>query len=216
MKARFKALAILALLLSGCARDFNTTNTARYHDAGMRAELGRDYLQAEDYYERALVWAGTERVPPAILSATLYNLGRMKGHACKFDEAQDLLLTSLALEEATSGPDSARISSRFFELARLHYDRRQYAQARPYYDQGIAMVRRLKLEEEDPSAFIEALQDYAATLRQAGELNAAETVSAEAAAWRSRHPEARPRMLIARYSPTCRGGGTTVVQSGRA
>ena len=217
MRAGSQTLAVLALLLltGGCAKDFNTTNTARYYDAGMRAELIRDFPQAEEYYERALVWAGTERVPPAMLSLTLYNLGRMKGHGCKFDDARELLLTSLALEESTSGPASSQISRRLFELARLSYDRRQYAQALPYYAQGIAMVRRLKLEEEDPLAFTDALQEYATGLRQTGELRMADEIGAEAGLWRARHPDARPQYLIVRYSPTCRSG-TTLVQSGRA
>lgn len=207
---------IMALLLTGgCARDFNTTNTARYHDAGMRAELARDFPQAEEYYGRALIWAGTERVPPSLLSLTMYNLGRMKGHACKFEEARELLLTSLALEESASGPASAQVSRRLFELGRLYYDRRLYAESVPYYSEGVAMVRRLKLEDDEPVTFTEALQDYANALHEAGERRTADDLRSEIAARREREVGIRPRYLIARYSPTCRNGHM-LVYSGRA
>ncbi len=216
MRTGFKSVAVLLLLFAGgCAKDFNTSNTARYHDAGTRAEAARDFPQAEDYYGRALIWAGTERVPPALLSLTMYNLGRMKGHACKFDEARELLLTSLALEESATGPVSAQVSRRLFELARLHYDRRLYAESVPYYAEGIAMVRRLKLENDESITFTEALQDYAAALREAGDIGKANDLRGEIAARRSQEVGTRPRYLIARYSPSCRNGHM-LVYSGRA
>lgn len=215
MTWRLGALLALALLTAGCARDFNTTNTARYHDAGTRAEAARDFPQAEEYYGQALVWAGTERVPPALLSLTMYNLGRMKGHACKFEEARELLLTSLALEESVSGPASAEVSRRLFELARLYYDRRLYAESVPYYAEGIAMVRRLKLEDDEPVTFTEALQDYANALREAGDIRKASELRGEITARQNREAGARPPYLIARYSPSCRNGHM-LVYSGRA
>jgi tetratricopeptide (TPR) repeat protein len=208
-------IAVALLLVGGCARDFNTTNTARYHDAGTRAEAARDFPQAEEYYGQALVWAGTERVPASLLSLTMYNLGRMKGHACKFEEARELLLTSLALEESASGPASAQVSRRLFELARLYYDRRLYAESVPYYAQGVAMVRRLKLEEDEPVTFTEALQDYANALRETGEQRQADGLRGEITARRNQEVGLRPRYLIARYSPTCRNGHM-LVYSGRA
>jgi hypothetical protein len=216
MRTGFKAVTILALLLTGgCAKDFNTSNTARYHDAGSRAEASRDFLQAEEYYGRALIWAGTERVPASLLSLTMYNLGRMKGHACKFDDARELLLTSLALEESTTGPASTQVSRRLFELARLYYDRRLYSESVPYYAQGVAMIRRLKLEEDEPVTFTEALQDYANALREAGDPRQADGLRGEIAARRNQEVGIRPRYQVARYSPTCRNGHMLVYR-GRA
>lgn len=201
-------------MLTGCGRDFGTSNMARYHDAGMRAEQNRDYQTAEEQYERALVWAGTERVPQSLLSLNLYNLGRMKGHGCKFSEARELLLTSLAMEEQVSGPDSPQITRRLFELARLYYDRRQYADALPYYAEAIAMLRKLKLESEDPVNFADAMREYAAALRQTGNSRAAAGAIAEADALRARYPDETRHFIIARYTASCRGmaGG----QRGRA
>lgn len=209
------AIFLVLLLAGGCARDFNTTNTARYYDAGTRAEAARDFPQAEEYYGRALIWAGTERVPTSLLSLTMYNLGRMRGYACKFEEASELLLTSLALEESATGPASAQVSRRLFELARLYYDRRLYAQAVPYYAEGVAMVRRLKLEDDEPVTYTEALLDYANALRQAGAPDKADDLRDEITARRHQEIGMRPRYLIARYSPTCHNGHM-LVYSGRA
>ena len=212
---RICAILALVVLTAGCAKDFNTTNTARYYDAGTRAEAARAFPQAEDLYGRALVWAGTERVPASLLSLTMYNLGRMKGHACKFDEARELLLTSLALEESATGPASPQVSRRLFELARLYYDRRLYGDAVPYYAEGVAMVRRLKLEDDEPVTYTEALLDYANALRQAGAPDKADDLRDEIAARRHQEIGIRPRYLIARYSPTCHNGHM-LVYSGRA
>jgi len=214
MRAGFTALILALAMLTGCGRDFSTSNMARYHDAGMRAEQNRDYQTAEEQYERALVWAGTEKVPPSMLSLSMYNLGRMKGHSCKFTEARELLLTSLALEEQTSGPDSPQITRRLFELARLYYDRRQYAEAQPYYAQAIAMLRRLGLEGEDPVNAGDALREYATVLRQSGNSRAAVGAIAEADALRARYPDETRRFTIARYTAACRG--TAAAQRGRA
>lgn len=214
MRAGCTALILTLILLTGCGRDFGTSNMARYHDAGMRAEQANDYQSAEEQYERALVWAGTERVPPSLLSLNLYNLGRMKGHGCKFTEARELLLTSLAMEEQVSGPDSPQITRRLFELARLYYDRRQYADAQPYYAEAIDMLRRLRLEGEDPVNFGDALREYAAVLRQTGNSRAAAGVIAEADALRARYPDETRHYIIARYTAACRG--TAVAQQGRA
>lgn len=214
MRAGFTALIVAMLALSGCGRDFGTSNMARYHDAGMRAEQANDYQAAEELYERALVWAGTEKVPPTLLSLSLYNLGRMKGHSCKFSEAGELLLTSLALEEQTSGPDSPQVTRRLFELARLYYDRRQYADALPYYAEAVAMLRRLGLESDDPVNLGDALREYATALRQTGNARAAAGALAEADALRARYPDETRHFVIARYTAACRG--TSVAQRGRA
>lgn len=214
MRAGFAILTLTLFVLTGCGRDFGTTNMARYYDAGMRAEQNRDYQTAEEQYERALVWAGTEKVPPAMLSLNLYNLGRMKGHSCKFAEARELLLTSLAMEEQVSGPDSPQITRRLFELARLYYDRRQYTDALPYYAEAIAMLRKLNLEGEDPVNLADALREYATALRQTGNSRAAAGAVAEADALRARYPDETRHFIIARYTASCRGmaGG----QRGRA
>jgi len=205
MRAGFAILALTLFMLTGCGRDFGTSNMARYYDAGLRAEQARDYQTAEEQYERALVWAGTEKVPPSLLSLNLYNLGRMKGHGCKFAEARELLLTSLAMEEQVSGPDSTQVTRRLFELARLYYDRRQYADSLPYYDEGIAMIRKLKLEGDDPLNFSDALREYAAALRATGNSRAAAGAIAEADALRARYPDETRHYIIARYTAACRG-----------
>lgn len=209
MRAGLAILAMTLVVLTGCSRDFGTSNMARYHDAGLRAEQLRDYQTAEEQYERALVWAGTEKVPPAMLSLNLYNLGRMKGHGCKFTEARELLLTSLAMEEQVSGPDSPQITRRLFELARLYHDRRHYAEALPYYAEGIAMIRKLKLEGDDPLNFGDALREYAAALRATGNSRAAAGAIADADALQARYPDETRHYIIARYTAACRGTAGT-------
>jgi tetratricopeptide (TPR) repeat protein len=205
----------LALLLVGCSKDFNTTNTVRYYDVGQRAEQVRDFPTAEDYYQRALVWAGTERVPPAMLSLTMYNLGRMKGYACKFDEARDLLLTSLALEETTAGPVSPGVARRLLELARLYHDRRQHAEALPYFAEAVGVLYRLQPAQSHAAGFADALLDYAVSLRQTGDLSRAGEVTAEAEQRRARQSAEEPLPApVLRYTASCRS--TIAVQGGRA
>src|SRR5690242_20610605 len=89
----------LTLLGAGCANPINQHNAAKYHEWGEEAERAGNYQLAERNYYRALVNARVGRSPDAGVSMAMYNLGRVKGYLCKYDESEQLLTEALNLEE---------------------------------------------------------------------------------------------------------------------
>jgi len=104
---RTLTISALVTALTGCANPINQHNAAKYHDWGMEAERAGDYQLAERNYERALANARIGYSPDAGISMAMYNLGRVKGHLCKHDEAEKLLTEALQLEEKVTGQKAA-------------------------------------------------------------------------------------------------------------
>jgi hypothetical protein len=91
-------------------------------DAGLRAEVSHNWPLAEENYEQCFIESRSASTPDSERSMAMYNLGRIKGYLCKFDDAKKLLADALTLEEAAS-PESGLVTKRLFELGRLHLDR---------------------------------------------------------------------------------------------
>lgn len=170
----------LVFALTACANPINQHNAARYHELGRQAELAGDYKAAEGYYGRTLANARIGRSPDAGISMAAYNLGRVKGHLCMYDEAEQLLLEALQLEEKVTGPDSAVTSMRLFELARLHFDQQHYDQAGQYYARALPIVKKLGVESRDPIALADAIEEYSVALKNLGKNDEAQKTKQEA------------------------------------
>jgi tetratricopeptide (TPR) repeat protein len=201
LAARLFALAAL----SGCAQALNQKNAALYHDAAIAAEQQGDYKLAERDYFRALINDRDGGAPESMVSMELYNLGRMEGYNCKYEDAKTHLLDALHREERLSGPESSVTTKRLFELARLSYDRGQYVEAASYYERGIPAVRKLGLEQSDPITLANALDEYASSLRNVGRLADAMTASTEANAIRAKYPNEAAKHNFVRYTRSCGG-----------
>ncbi|MDX2253313.1 MAG: tetratricopeptide repeat protein [Nitrospira sp.] len=165
---RTLVIVFLALALASCANPINQHTAAKYHGWGSEAERAGDYTLAERNYERSLVNARLGHSPDASLSMAMYNLGRVKGYLCKYDEAEHLLAEALELEEKVTGPDSGITTMRLFELARLHFDRERYAASLPYFSRAIPVVRKLGVESSDPIGLADVLDQYAIALGKTG------------------------------------------------
>jgi len=203
MMHRLLVIVSTAALLAACATDINLVNANRYYDAGLRTEAAGDFPAAEQNYQRALINARDGRASDAMISAAMYSLGRMKGLNCKYDEAQSLLSGSLHLEEKVSGPESAMVSKRLFELARFSFDRQQFGAAADYSARAIATGRKLGLAQDDPIALADATDEYATALRNSGRGSAADTAAAEARSLRAASPGAKAKYSFPRYNRTC-------------
>ena len=197
----------LVLGLASCAHPINQYNAAQYHRWGLEAERAGNYPLAERNYERALINARLGRSPDSGMSMAMYNLGRVKGYLCKHDDAEKLLRAALELEEKTTGPESGLTAMRLFELARLHYDRRQYAASVPYFARAIPAVRKLGTEASDPIGLADVLDQYAAALRASGQAEESAERKREAAAIRARHPDKAAEFKPVSYDGRCAKGG---------
>ena len=193
----------LVLGLGSCANPINQRNAAKYHDWGMQADRAGDYQTAERNYERALVNARLGHSPDSGISMVIYNLGRVKGHLCKFAESEKLLLEALQLEEKLNGPESPTTTMRLFELARLNYDRGLYGASIPYFARAVPAARKLGAESADPIALADALDQYASALENSGLASDANGLKRDAQVLRARNAGKKAKFVPVRYSETC-------------
>jgi tetratricopeptide (TPR) repeat protein len=204
---RTLAALMAATTLCGCGfvSAVNQKNAVRYHDAALAAEQSGDYKLAERDYFRALINYRDGGAPESYLSMELYNLGRMEGYNCKYEDAKGHLLDALHIEERLSARDDGIITKRLFELARLSYDRGQYAEAVTYYGRGIPAVRERGIEKTDPIALANALDEYATALRNIGRPDEAMAPATEASAIRAKHRSEAAKYNFVRYTQSCGG-----------
>jgi len=191
------------MLLAGCANPINQHNAAKYHDWGLEAEQAGNYQLAERNYERALINARLGHSPDAGVSMAMYNLGRVKGHLCKYDESQQLLTEALKLEEKVTGPNSGITTMRLFELARLHFDREQYEASLPYFARGIPVVIKLGIETSDPIALADALDQYSIALGKTGKQQESADRKQEADELRTKNPGKSARFKPVSFPKAC-------------
>jgi tetratricopeptide (TPR) repeat protein len=199
-----KIVGILALaLMAGCANPINQKTASNYYESAVDAEIRGDFVFAERQYERALINARLGHSPDAGVSAAMYGVGRMKGYLCKFDEAEPLLLESLALEEKVTGPESGITTKRLFELARFYYDRGQFEKSIPYFARGIPAVEKLGVETSDPIALADALDEYSIALTKSGRSPESAEAKSRSSDLRSKHSGGRASFVPVRYGSKC-------------
>jgi tetratricopeptide (TPR) repeat protein len=200
---RALGLVCFTLALASCANPVNRHNAAKYHDWGTQAERAGDYKLAEQNYERALINARLGHAPAAGISMATYNLGRVKGYLCKYQDAEKLLSDALQLEEKTTGPGSSVTTMRVFELARLQFDRGHYAASVPYFERAVAAARNLRADAGDPIAMADVLDQYASALDKVGRPNDSVERKREAEALRASNPGRAAGFKPVRYDQPC-------------
>lgn len=196
-------IVFITLALASCANPINQHTAANYHGWGREAERAGNYTLAERNYERALINARLGHSSDAELSMVMYNLGRVKGYLCKYDVAEQLLTEALKLEEKVTGPDSGIVTMRLFELARLQFDREQYAASLPYFGRAIPAVKKLGVESDDPIALADVLDQYAVALGKTGQSMDSAERKREADVLRAKNPGKAARFKPISYSQPC-------------
>jgi tetratricopeptide (TPR) repeat protein len=161
-------IPLLCVLLASCANPINRKNAENYHQWGLEAEWSGDFVLAERNFSRALANAQLGHSPNSGIAMVTYNLGRVKGYLCKNEEAEKLLINSLNLEEKVSPPQNGILTKRLFELARFYYDTGRYDQSVPYFARAIPMVKALGIEQSDPIALANAIDQYSDSLSKSG------------------------------------------------
>ncbi|CAA0080279.1 Uncharacterised protein [Halioglobus japonicus] len=193
----------LLCLIGGCAHSINQYNADRYYELGLAAEQQQNWGAAREYYWRAWVNARDGNAAPEYQSAVLYNLGRMMGYTCDFQQSEALLRESLDREVPLSGPDSANISKRLSELARLNFDQEKYSEAASYYARAIPMVQRLGIEKDDPVILANSLNELSQAYQLSGQAALAVASAEEAATIRARNKGHAVGFVPVRYTTGC-------------
>jgi tetratricopeptide (TPR) repeat protein len=191
----------VALLAGGCAAPSGYYAAQHHFDAGLIAEHRGDYAQARHHFEAALEQAEIGGLPQDYMSAVTYNLGRMVGYTCDFEEADRLLREALRLEQALRYPDQGMVAKRLSELARLSYDSGRVEDSVNYYERAIPILEQLGIARIDPIGYAMFLDDYALAMEAAG--NAADRVREKAAFLRDLNPGKQAEFAPVHYRSVC-------------
>ena len=197
------ASVLCTLALFGCATDLNMHNAGRYFDASLQAESQENWAGAYEGYRRAVVDYRSAGAPVAYVSAATYNMGRMAGYQCKYDEAEQLLLEAVSLEQQTGSPDPGNMTKRWSELARLYEARGQFQESATYYRRAVPEVERLGMPADDPIGFADYLDAFARVLRSAGQQEAALQVAQRATGLRASNPGKAALARSITYKSVC-------------
>jgi len=171
MRIKFSFLLLIFIFLTGCVQSINLKQAEIHYNAGSQYEDKGDFISAKEQFAKALSDARLGKAKPAAISMLTYNLGRVTGYACDFEQSEKLLIEALKLEEKVTGPSSGITTMRLFELARLNYDQGKYAEAAKYYSRGLPLVEALNVIESDPITFANALDEYSRALEETGNID---------------------------------------------
>jgi hypothetical protein len=110
-------ILLFTLFVFGCANPINRVTSDSYTEICNKAMSKRQLNDAEQACYRALVNADWGNLGQELKSQKLYNLALIKRRLAKFQEAEDLMNQSLAIEEKLSPLSSLRIGRRQVELS---------------------------------------------------------------------------------------------------
>jgi tetratricopeptide (TPR) repeat protein len=193
----------LAFLVEGCANPINRYTAGRYYEMGMEEEYRGNLEAAREAYRRATLNADWGNLGPGAKAYTLYEYGRVSGYLCMHDEAEKYLKESLALQDKDQSVRAELCAPTLLELARFYYDINRKAEALPYYEEGIELVRKLDIEKTDPVRFATVLEEYAACLQVAGKMDAVQSIDQEAKNLRATHAGQSSEEPFQRYNTRC-------------
>jgi hypothetical protein len=129
-----------------------------------------------------------------VLAVVHYEYGRASGVVCEWAEAEFGLEEAYRLDVATRGPAYKAV----YELGRMYYDRKQYANAAEQYSRVKLDFDKLQADTRDPVGYADYLDEYATALEQTGKSGEAEPLRLRSAelrktfAGRAAHTEKTP------------------------
>jgi hypothetical protein len=169
---------VLVLIITGCANPINRVTSDNYTEECARAEARGNLEAAEEACYRALANVDWGNLGEELKSERLYNLARIKRGLAKFDEAEQLLIQSLKIEEKLSGPSSIKIGRRLAELS-------VNLAAQDRWLEGVPYVERLMGVTDEFSGYArnftkEILQKYSEYLTETGSNEKAALFAAKA------------------------------------
>lgn len=196
--ARFLVAVIALLVFAGCANPHARTGR-KFYNEGFEAEEAGNYALARLNFYQAYVNAEQGKLGPALEAHCLYEWSRNTGYLGMtvaalrgFDETLTLI------EQAKGEADSLRTPT-LCELARLLHDTGQHRTAIMVYQKALAQLDQSPMAKDDPIAFADFLDDYATSLRSAGETASAEELAGRAAVLRQANKGLSAKFVPKRY-----------------
>jgi tetratricopeptide (TPR) repeat protein len=169
---RYRLINFLIILsVAGCANPINRVTSDNYarscNDAKNRGQLE----VAEQACYRALVNVDWGNLGPELKSQRLYNLALIKRGLAKFQEAEDLLKQSIAIEEKLSPLSKLRIGRRQVELSVNLAAQGKWSDGSQLLEQMLPMTNQF--EGPDRKWTSEVLHLFAEQLRKTNQIELA-------------------------------------------
>jgi tetratricopeptide (TPR) repeat protein len=202
----FAAVVSLSIL-TGCANPINAYTADKYYNYGIQAAHAGDYALARTNFYRAYVNTQMGNLGPAAEASCAYEVARMTGYVGRYADAErDFNETLILIEKAKGKADELRAPT-LCELARLLSDTGQYQKAIPVYEKAVAELEKTPTAKNDPIAFADFLDDYASSLRAAGETARGDEIAHRAAVIREENKGLTAKYVVKRYKvePSARG-----------
>jgi tetratricopeptide (TPR) repeat protein len=168
-----------------------------------QAELDGEYLLAEKKYEQAELFTDHFSLKERDYGVIIYNLGRIYGYRCKREEAEKLLLESIAIEEDIVPPNKEMLTPRLFEIARFYLDNEDYKKSSQYFERAFLYGERIKIEDVDPIAVANTYQEYSRALFHAGDIEKSKFISNKGKELRKRYPDRKENFIPVKYNSVC-------------
>lgn len=197
------AVALLALLATACTNPINLRTASNYSSAGYAAMAAGDWAKARMNFGRAVQNAEIGRADPKAIGALWYEYGRASGVICDWPEAERGLNKSLELDSQSGGPAYMSL----YELGRMNYDRKQYAEAVGYFARVKTEFDRMQADSRDPVSYAEYLDEYAGALEQTANASEAAPLRSRAAELRRTFPGQAGRTEKTPYGTQCMAAG---------
>jgi tetratricopeptide (TPR) repeat protein len=195
-----KYLILILLLLP-----FTVNAQPHYQDVnweGNEAYFSKNYKKALKLFNEALELS-IKQDDKQYQAIAMYGLARTSAHLCKLEESEEWFLKSIRSRESLPDQTSAHLTQNLLEYSRFLMAHNRDDEAIPYMDRAIPKLEELGIEDSDPIAYANFLNDYERILRSNGRSADAEKVSARATDLLSKYPNEKAKFTPEKYPVNC-------------
>lgn len=157
------------LLLSGCANPINQATADRYSQTCSTAMQDGRLELAEEACRRALINVDMGHLGDKERSQKLYNYAMTKKRLAKFEEAGDLYIQALEIEERQEKPSNEKIGRRLAEIAVVYWGQGRFEEGLPYVERLLPLADQYIGNERKTIATL--LGNYADALKETSRHN---------------------------------------------
>lgn len=177
---KIRIILLFTVFASGCANPINRVTSDNYAEICNKATSKGQLNDAEQACYRALVNADWGNLGQELKSQKLYNLALIKRRLAKFQEAEDLLNQSVAIEEKLLPVSSLRIGRRQVELSVNLAAQGKWAEGSRLLERVLPVAEQF--EGQDRTWMSEVLRRYSDQLRKTNQPDLASSFEMKASA----------------------------------
>jgi tetratricopeptide (TPR) repeat protein len=196
---RMALCAAASALVCNCANPINAHTAGNYYEAGTAAERSGNWALAGRNFSRAYANAKMGNLGPKAEAYPLYEYARVTGYRGMYKESEISFREVLVLIDKAAPKANELRAPALGEYSRLLHDTGQHRMAVPVFEQAVVELDKTGVESSDPIGYASFLDDYAKSLRAAGQAGKAVSISSRSTALKSRHPNKKAKFVPRRY-----------------